>query len=69
MAKLSITLDRGYSKRTQRQIATLRGLGLTKREKTVELEDTAAIRGMVAKVAHLVTVNELDAAESTQGDN
>jgi large subunit ribosomal protein L30 len=37
----------------------LRGMGLTKVNKTVQLEDTPAIRGMVAKVAHLVNAEEL----------
>lgn len=35
---------------------TLRGLGLTKLHKTVELENTPAIRGMINKVAFLVKV-------------
>jgi len=36
--------------------ATLRGLGLGKRHRTSELEDTPAVRGMIRKVAHLVRV-------------
>ena len=40
----------------QRQ--TLIGLGLNKRHKTVELEDTPAIRGMIRKVQHMVSVEE-----------
>jgi len=59
MAKLKITLDKGYSGRTQRQRQTLRGLGLTKREMTVVRDDSAAIRGMVEKVSHLITVEEV----------
>ena len=43
----------GYD-RSQR--ATLRGLGLKRLNQTVELEDTAAIRGMIRKVRHLVVV-------------
>jgi len=43
----------GYNKR---QKATLKGLGLTKMHKVVELKDTPAIRGMVLKVQHLVEV-------------
>lgn len=42
--------------RTQRQKDTLRGMGLNKLQKTVTLEDTPAIRGMVKKVEHLVQV-------------
>lgn len=40
----------------QRQ--TLIGLGLNKMHKTRELEDTPAIRGMVASIPHLVTIVE-----------
>ncbi|WP_319825777.1 50S ribosomal protein L30 [Thalassovita sp.] len=40
----------------QRQ--TLVGLGLNKMHKTRELEDTPAIRGMVAKIPHLVEIIE-----------
>ncbi|SET69468.1 50S ribosomal protein L30 [Oceanicella actignis] len=40
----------------QRQI--LIGLGLNKMHKTRELEDTPAIRGMVAKIPHLVEIVE-----------
>ena len=38
--------------------ATLIGLGLDKRHKTTELEDTPAVRGMIRKVRHLVEVQE-----------
>jgi len=37
---------------------TVRGLGLRKLHQIVEREDTPAIRGMVHKVRHLVTVVE-----------
>ncbi len=40
------------------QEKNLRGLGLTKTGRKVELEDTPAIRGMIKKVAHLVRVEE-----------
>lgn len=40
------------------QEATLVGLGLNKRHRTRELEDTPAVRGMISKVAHLVEVKE-----------
>jgi len=43
---------------TRRQRATLRGLGLRRMHQTVEVEDTAAVRGMIGKVAHLVVVVE-----------
>ncbi|MBU2646882.1 50S ribosomal protein L30 [bacterium] len=41
-----------------KQRDTLRGLGLRKIHQTRELEDTAAVRGMVRKIAHLVKVEE-----------
>jgi large subunit ribosomal protein L30 len=40
------------------QEATLKGLGLNKRHRRRVLEDTPAIRGMIAKVKHLVRVEE-----------
>ena len=41
----------------QRQ--TLIGLGLNKRHRTRELEDTPAVRGMIRSVAHLLRVDEI----------
>ncbi len=55
---LRITLVKspiGYSKR---QKATLRALGLRRMQQTVVHKDTPVIRGMVAKVVHLVRVEE-----------
>lgn len=43
--------------RIQRE--TLKGLGLKKMQQTRILEDTPAIRGLIRKVAHLVTVEEI----------
>ena len=43
-------------RRPKEQRAILTGLGLGKMHRVVELEDTAATRGMVAKVAHMVVV-------------
>ncbi len=40
------------------QRATLIGLGLNKMRRTRELEDTPAVRGMIDKVGHLVSVEE-----------
>lgn len=40
------------------QEATLVGLGLNKLHRVKTLEDTPSVRGMIAKVAHLVTVKE-----------
>ncbi len=45
-------------RRPAAQRATLIGLGLNKMNKTATLQDTPAVRGMIAKVAHLVRVVE-----------
>lgn len=45
----------GYNK-TQK--ATITALGLRKLGQTVELKDTPSIRGMLRKVAHLVTIQD-----------
>ncbi len=42
----------------RRQRATLRGLGIRRLHKVVEVEDTPSVRGMINKVSHLVTVLE-----------
>jgi large subunit ribosomal protein L30 len=44
--------------RPRDQRATLIGLGLNKINRTRELEDTPAVRGMIQKVQHLVRVEE-----------
>ncbi|MDQ0247632.1 large subunit ribosomal protein L30 [Bacillus fengqiuensis] len=56
--KLAITLTRSVIGRPEDQRVTVRTLGLRKMHQTVVLEDNAAIRGMINKVAHLVTVQE-----------
>ena len=59
-SKLRITYSKsviGYNKSQQ---ATVRALGLKKLRKTVEHEDTPGIRGMINKVSHLVTVEEVE---------
>lgn len=56
--KLIITLKRGLAGRDKRVKANIKSLGLTKPNSTVELPDNPAVRGMVAKVAHLVEVQE-----------
>ncbi len=44
--------------RPKDQRATLIGLGLNKMHRTRDLEDTPAVRGMIAKVQHLVEIVE-----------
>ncbi len=56
--KLAITLTRSVIGRPEDQRVTVRTLGLKKMHQTVVHEDNAAIRGMINKVSHLVTVTE-----------
>jgi len=52
--KIRVTLIKSIIGTKQDHRATVRGLGLRRINHTVELEDTAAVRGMVRKVAYLV---------------
>ena len=45
-------------RRPAKQRQTLIGLGLNKMHKTRELEDTPAVRGMIAKIPHMVEIIE-----------
>jgi large subunit ribosomal protein L30 len=54
--KLKVTLIRSGINRPELQKLTIKGLGLTRMHKSVLLNDTAAIRGMIRKVSHLVKV-------------
>ncbi|WP_100012664.1 50S ribosomal protein L30 [Lentibacillus sediminis] len=57
--KLEITLTRSVIGGKERQRETVKALGLKKIRQSVVREDTPAIRGMVDKVSHLVTVKEV----------
>ena len=54
--KIKVTLVKSAIGRNKKIGQTLRGLGLTKLNKTVELQNTAAIRGMINKVSFLVKI-------------
>ena len=56
--KIKVTLIRSEITQPETQRRTLRGLGLTRLNRTKELKDTPAIRGMIRKVSHLVKVVE-----------
>ena len=56
MAKVKITQTGSPIRRTPDQRRTLIGLGLNKMHRTVELDDTPEVRGMIRKVQHMVTV-------------
>jgi large subunit ribosomal protein L30 len=59
MAKIKITQVKSGIDRPERQKRTLIALGLRKMLASVEVEATPQIQGMVAKVAHLVKVEEV----------
>lgn len=59
MAKLQITLTKSVIGAKPNQRKVVEALGLRKMNQTVEQADNAAIRGMITKVAHLVTVKEI----------
>jgi len=56
--RIAITQVRSKIGRPKAHRRTLRALGFTKHQQTRIHEDTAAIRGMVHKVRHLVVVRE-----------
>ena len=58
MAKLYITLVKSGIGGARDQKRTLRALGLRRLHQTVEHDDSPSIRGMVAKVQHLLNVEE-----------
>jgi len=59
MGKIKVTQIKSRIGQTVRQKRTLDALGLTRMHKTVEVEATPQIRGMVAKLAHLLSVEEV----------
>ena len=59
MAMLKVTLTRSLIGRPEDQRATVKALGLKKMHTFVTQDDTPVIRGMVRKVEHLVTVEEI----------
>lgn len=56
MAKIKITQTRSTNGATKKQKETMKALGLRKIRHTVEKENNPALMGMVAKVSHLVIV-------------
>ena len=56
--RLRVTQVGSPIKRHASQRETLIGLGLNRLNRTRELEDTPAVRGMVAKIPHLVAIIE-----------
>ncbi len=55
---LKITKVKSVIGRPEKQRKIMKGMGLTKLNKTVTLSDTPQVRGMINKVIHLVSVEE-----------
>jgi large subunit ribosomal protein L30 len=56
--KIRVTLVKGITATKHKHRETVKGLGLKRREHTVELVDTPAVRGMINRVSYLVKVEE-----------
>ncbi|MBI4295330.1 MAG: 50S ribosomal protein L30 [Chloroflexi bacterium] len=63
MAKIRLTWIKSSIGYAGDQKRTIKALGLHRLHHTVEHEDTEAIKGMVAKVRHLLKVEEIHEAE------
>lgn len=59
MAKLKITKTKSTIKRPYPQKRTMEALGLRRMHQSVVHEDTPQLRGMLARVQHLVSVEEV----------
>ena len=59
MAKVLITQKRSIIKRPETTVRTIKALGLGRINKSVEVELTPQIAGMIRKVDHLITVKNL----------
>jgi large subunit ribosomal protein L30 len=57
--KLKVTLVKSMIGKPEKHRRVLRGIGLRKMNRAVQLEDTPAIRGMIHVVSHLVSVEEI----------
>jgi large subunit ribosomal protein L30 len=58
MSTVRLTQRKSRNGSDKRQLATLRSLGLRRIGHTVEVPDSPQVRGMIAKVRHLVEVDE-----------
>ena len=68
-ATLRVTQTRSSIGTKPKQRGTLRALGLRKLGQSNDLPDRPEIRGMLAKVPHLVSVEELDGNESASNES
>ena len=59
MVRVKITQTRSTIKRPKNQKATMAALGLGKINRSVELEKTPQLDGMIRKISHLVQIHEV----------
>lgn len=60
MGKLKITQVKSIIDRSKKQKDTIKALGLRKIRQSVVLEESPQVKGMIAKVSHLVKVEEVN---------
>ncbi len=65
MGRVAITWRKSAIGYNQRQKDTIRKLGLRRLNQTVEHDDSPALRGMIARVGHLVDVRDGEAGEAS----
>jgi len=63
MSKLRITWEKSDIGYLRKQRRTLRALGFHRLNQTVDHDDTPAIRGMIAKINHLVRTEVIDGSK------
>ncbi len=64
MTTLRITYSKSAIGYNERQKATVKALGFRRLYETIEHEDSPAIRGMINKISHLLTVEEVETGKS-----
>ncbi len=57
-SEVKVTLIKSHIGKPPKQRAVLNGMGLTKVNKTVVLQNTPEVKGMINKVSHLLKVEE-----------
>lgn len=58
MAQLTVTLIKSGIGKPEKHRLILQGLGLTKLNKSVTLNNTPEVQGMIRKISHMVKVSE-----------
>ncbi|MGD9910055.1 MAG: 50S ribosomal protein L30 [Candidatus Izemoplasmatales bacterium] len=59
MAQVKVTLVKGLMGRKPNQVATVKALGLNKRNSSVVKEENDAVNGMINTIRHLVKVEQV----------